>query len=193
MTRALSPSQLSRMTRICFPFDDRSPANVVIGEIKDIMAPNGQLDKTSLPYGKVSCTRYIGSRLTFLPVEVTTSAVYRAKLIKRGGDLILSICLTTGAAMGHESGKRHRYGYYRRSRGSRVKSSLFRAKRRGKKRQMKRDAYNLPILCFLASTHPGHPPPGVFHCVPPAYFPPTLIQLDAREKAQRRREAHTRD
>ncbi|EGI62635.1 hypothetical protein G5I_08996 [Acromyrmex echinatior] len=60
---------------IFFPFDDRSPANVVIEEIRDIMAPNGQFDKTSLPYGKVSCTWYIGSRLTFLPVEVTTSTV----------------------------------------------------------------------------------------------------------------------
>lgn len=49
-------------------------------------------------------------------------------------------------------GKRHRYGYYRKSRGPRVKR-LSRARRRG---QMKRDAYNLPIL--LLSLHP----PGSF-------------------------------
>jgi len=68
-------ASMSQRIRFCFPFDDRSPANVVIEEIKDIMAPNGQFDKTSLPYGKVSCTRYIGPRFTFLPVEVTMSTV----------------------------------------------------------------------------------------------------------------------
>jgi len=53
-----------------------------------------------------------------------------------------SICLTTGVAMGHETpGKRHRYGYYRKNRDPGVKSSST----RGKGRQMKRDAYNLPL------------------------------------------------
>lgn len=57
--------------------------------------------------------------------------------------------------MGHEPGKRHRYGYYRESRGSRVKSLLaLRARGRGKEWQMKRDAYNLPIS-LLSLCPPG--------------------------------------
>jgi len=39
---------MSLEDQIFFPFDDRSPANVVIEEIRDIIAPNGQFDKTSL-------------------------------------------------------------------------------------------------------------------------------------------------
>jgi len=92
-----------------------------------------------------------------------------------------SICLMTGAAMGHERpGRDTVTDITVRESGS--ESKKLAPPRRGKGRQMKRDAYNLPIS--LLNLHP----PGsstsqclllVSHLL---YFPPTVIQLDTRAK-----------